>query len=244
MDSVESMTAESIEWLNENAQAPLLVCFSGGKDSIVTEHLVKLSGLPYSVNSTLTGIDPPEVTRFIRRQYPECTFVRPKLSFWHLLTTHNPPGDSGKGIKWCCTKIKEKPSAKLPAKHRVLGIRAEESSNRANYERISTRGDETHYYPILYWKEWQIWEFIERHNLEYPKLYDDGFDRIGCVVCPNHHHHHDIWRNKWPNHFSCFEKYVRRWWSKRQGQGREMWHDSPEDFLRDWYNGKYYYYKH
>lgn len=244
VDSVESMTEEAINWLIENVkEQPVLVRFSGGKDSIVTEKIVQMSGIKYFLNSTLTGIDPPQVTKFIRKHYPQCSFVRPRQSFWHLLTTHNPPGDSGRGIKWCCTKIKENPSALIPIKHRVLGIRTEESPNRAKYGRINYRENQIHYHPIYHWREWQIWEFIEKYNLPYPKLYDQGFDRLGCVICPNHHNHHEIYRQKYPNHFRCFEKYVHIWWNKRKAQGRNMWHDSPEEFLKDWYFGRYYYYK-
>lgn len=244
LDSVESMTHEAIAWLNENiGQSSALVCFSGGKDSIVTNALMQMSGVPYRLNSTLTGIDPPEITRFIRRYYPQCSFVRPRQSFWHLLTTHNPPAGTGRGIKWCCAKIKEGPSNIIPIKNRVLGIRAEESPARAKYGRINKVKDQTHYYPIFYWSEWQIWEFIERYRLPYPKLYDEGFNRIGCVVCPNHYNHHKPYRDRWPKHFNCFEKYVNIWWNKRIDQGKIMWYKSPKEFLENWYAGKYYYYK-
>ena len=234
---------EAIDWLRKINQH-VLVCFSGGKDSIVTEHLVKRSGLSYLLNSTLTGIDPPEVTKFIRNNYPQCTFVRPHQSFWHLITTANPPAGTGQGIKWCCTKIKEIPSKSIPIKHRILGIRSEESTARAKYGRINNHFDsETQYYPIFYWKEWQIWDYIEKYNLPYPKLYDEGFGRIGCVICPNHGNHHKPYRDRWPNHFKCFEKYVHIWWNKRVKQGKDMWYDSPEEFLKNWYSGNFYYYK-
>ena len=241
-------------WLREKLNDKYaLVCFSGGKDSIVTEKLVRMSGVNHTLQSTLTGIDPPQVTRFIRKNYQHCKFVRPRQSFWHLITTHNPSGGTGRGIKWCCTKIKEWPSAKSPIVDRIIGIRAEESTGRRKYPRInhieskapgSKCKHQIHYYPIFYWKEWNVWEFIEQHGLAYPKLYDEGFDRLGCVICPNHHNHHEPYRERWPQHFKCFEKYVKIWWYKRKGQGREMWHNSPEEFLEDWYRGKFYYYKH
>jgi len=243
---------ETIDWLRKINQH-VLVLFSGGKDSIVTEHLVKRSGLSYSLNSTLTGIDPPQVTRFIRKNYSQCTFVRPPQSFWHLLTTHNPPAGTGRGFKWCCTKIKEMPSKPIPIKHKILGIRSEESPARSKYGRTHKwrkKYDETseftgavHYHPIFHWKEWQIWEYIEKYNLPYPKLYDEGFSRIGCVICPNHSNHHKPYRDRWPNHFKCFEKYVHIWWDKRVKQGKDMWYDSPEEFLKNWYAGKFNYYK-
>jgi len=244
-DSVENVTTEAIIWLQNNlVEKHALVLFSGGKDSIVIEALMKMAKIPYSLNSTLTGIDPPEVTRFIRKYYPHCTFVRPHLSFWHLLTTHNPPAGSGKGIKWCCTKIKENPSNIIPIKHRILGIRAEESFARAKYERINYVKDQIHYYPIYHWKEWQIWEFIKKYELPYPKMYDEGFNRIGCVICPNHQNHHEQYKIRYPNHFKCFEKYVNIWWNKRIKQGKEMYYGSVEEFLDNWYKGNYYYYKH
>jgi phosphoadenosine phosphosulfate reductase len=247
IDSVESMTIEAVNWLRENLKDQhSLVCFSGGKDSIVTEALVKMSGISYSLNSTLTGIDPPQVTRFIRKNYPDCTFVMPreKCRFWHKITTNNPPGGVGRSaFQWCCASIKEEPSYIIPIKNRIMGIRAEESGRRSKRKRISEYKKFKHHYPIFHWKEWQIWEFIEKHGLAYPKLYDEGFDRIGCVVCPNHHNRHEPYRERWPNHFKCFEKYVHIWWDKRVGQGKNMWFDSPEEFLENWYAGKFYYYK-
>jgi phosphoadenosine phosphosulfate reductase len=80
--------------------------------------------------------------------------------------------------------------------------------------------------------------------LPYPKLYDEGFSRLGCVVCPNHSGHHRQYQERWPNHFKCFEKYVTIWWHKRQGQGKDMFHNSPEEFLKDWYAGNFNYYKY
>ena len=243
-DTTEALTDEAIEFLRLNcSDGQVLACFSGGKDSIVTEHLCKLAGLDYQLQSTLTGIDPPMVTRFIRKYYPYCQFIQPRQSFWHLITTHNPPGGTGRAIKWCCKKIKEEPSDASPHVNRVFGIRAEESPGRAKYGKISNFLGYKRFYPIFDWTEYHVWDFIEKHNLPYPALYDMGFDRVGCVICPNHHGHHEMYRVIYPNHFKCFEKYVRIWFAKRQGQGRIMWHKTPEDFLIDWYAGHFFYYR-
>jgi phosphoadenosine phosphosulfate reductase len=39
-------------------------------------------------------------------------------------------------------------------------------------------------YPILWWNHYHVWKFIEDHEVPYCGLYDEGFDRLGCVGCP------------------------------------------------------------
>lgn len=38
--------------------------------------------------------------------------------------------------------------------------------------------------PIIDWEDTDVWEFIHDRALAYPELYDQGFDRIGCIGCP------------------------------------------------------------
>jgi len=245
LKNTDDLEREAVEWIREKlSSTDVLVCISGGKDSIVIEKLAGLSGIRYSINSTLTGIDPPQLTTFIRKNYPACSFVRPRQSFWHLITTHNPPAGTGRGIKWCCNKIKENPSKTIWIDNRIMGIRAEESPARAKYGRINVMKNSTHvqFYPIFDWKEYNIWEFIEKHNLPYPSLYDEGFDRLGCVICPNHQNKHAPYRDRWPNHFKCFEKYTNIWFEKRKAQGKNMWFKSAGEFIENWYTGRFYYY--
>jgi phosphoadenosine phosphosulfate reductase len=244
--SIEEATEEALNFLKETiGSEQAVVNFSGGKDSIVIEKLAKMSGIDYVLVNTITGIDPPQVLRFIRRYYPHCLFVRPKKSFWDLILTHNPPGGSWGGIKWCCLMIKENPSDKrFKQKFKILGIRKEESFNRSGRDRVGNYRGKVWVYPIFEWKEWHVWEFIEKYKLPYPRLYDQGFDRLGCVICPDHSlAYHKRYREKYPNHFKCFEKYVMMWWHKRKAQGRDMFHENVQGFLRDWYRGRAYLYK-
>lgn len=239
---------EAIAWLRENLnhKGEIFVGFSGGKDSIVTAKLVELSGIPHKLYHSLTGIDAPEVTRFIRKNYPECKFLMPSRSFWHSITTRNPPANFS---RWCCTTLKKDPSKHVPIKHRIMGQRKEESTRRGKYPRVNyfKKTGQTHYYPILEWNEADIWEFIERHNLEYPSLYDEGFSRIGCVICPFHSSKdgkgQEMYEKRWPRHFKLFEKYVQLWINKRKSQGKEPQYDKASDFVRDWKLGKARWYK-
>lgn len=38
--------------------------------------------------------------------------------------------------------------------------------------------------PIIDWTTDEVWEFIKENNLRYCCLYDEGFDRLGCIGCP------------------------------------------------------------
>ena len=237
-ETVESITDEAIQFIRGIESDEIFVGFSGGKDSIVTAKLMELSGVPYKLFYSFTGLDAPEVIRFIRKHYPDCQFLMPRRTFWRDLEVNVPPSDR---LRWCCTLLKKEASWKLPHTERVLGIRAEESSRRANRGRINCieKIGHTQYYPIFAWKGWQIWEFIEHHNLPYPKLYDWGFDRIGCVVCPYHSEKtgkmHQMYRDRWPKFFERWEKGIRELWQKRVNQGKQMFHNTADEFLQAWY---------
>ena len=112
------------------------------------------------------------------------------------------------------------------------------------------------YKPILYWKEWEIWDHIERYNLPYCSLYDEGFHRLGCVVCPflcrpnqaelNKH------RVRWPKIYAAFDRALRKFYltgeipSIRKMRMNNLWRISLgylepitwKVFRENWYLGK------
>lgn len=234
-DDIEN---EAIDFIRESICDDIaFVGFSGGKDSIVTADLMRRSGVKYQLYYSFTGIDPPDVVRFIRRNYPECIFLRPTRTFWKNLSTNVPPGC----IRWCCKALKKEPAWKLLHKKRIMGIRAEESTSRAKYGRIGYFEDlgHIHYRPIFHWKEWQIWEYIKKNNLPYPDLYDRGLERIGCVVCPYNSDptgkRHERLRKLYPKFFERWESGVSELFRKRQRQEKTMYYETPRQFLDAWY---------
>ncbi len=38
--------------------------------------------------------------------------------------------------------------------------------------------------PIIDWEDRDVWDFIQKYNIPYCSLYDEGFHRLGCVGCP------------------------------------------------------------
>jgi len=235
--------------------------FSGGKDSSVLKNLVYKAGVQCQWFYSATGIDPPELVRFIREYHPDVTFKRPTYtrkrdypdwpgthSFFGMLQVHGFPM---RHVRWCCNYLKKAPTEKVPLTHRLMGIRAEESSMRARRPRIESykNGKQIIYKPIFSWKTWEIWEHIEDYNLPYCSLYDEGFDRLGCVVCPFlcHGIKGDLKRHmdRWPKQYLAFEKAMKKLFDNylcvvnpRSGGMNYRRETDFDTFIRNWYEGK------
>lgn len=215
--------------------------FSGGKDSQVLYHLTKDAGVKFKAYYAATGIDPPELVRFIKNNYPEIEWVRPQTSFWARIKTNGYPT---KLARWCCDYLKKDPTKHIKLNHRLMGLRAEESFARAKRGQISKLKKQIMYKPIFFWKEWEVWDYIEKKHLSYCSLYDEGFGRIGCVCCPflcsENQSRINKAKERWPKFFKTFEHamtelYDSRDWYRMKAQGRAM---TSSEYINNWYHGR------
>ncbi len=160
------------------------VAFSGGKDSIVMEHLFKLAGVKYRAYYNNVTIDPPELVQFIKRYYPEVTWNNVGKHLVSYMADNKVCGPPTRLIRWCCEIYKEQGGIDS---FRAIGVRAEESARRKGLWKIVATDRNTSrpiLCPILYWTESDVWQFIRSHNMPYCSLYDEGYTRLGCVGCP------------------------------------------------------------
>ena len=180
------------------------LAFSGGKDSQVLYELANMSGVKFHAEMQITTLDPPELMKFIRKNYPEVNMNLPEMSFYKLIRK--------KGMlplqhaRYCCSYLKEGAGV---GSVRLVGIRAAESARRAKRQEIElfgkkniaysldqfTRNSELEHQcvngkesiiisPILRWTDADVWNFIRGKEMEYCELYDHGYYRIGCMFCP------------------------------------------------------------
>ena len=227
---------ESIEFIRKHEPSEgYFLGFSGGKDSVVLYDLTKRSGVKFQAYYSATGIDPPELVKFIREKYPDVVFCRPKRSFFGQMRKWSFPTFRG---RWCCSFLKKDPTKSIPLRNRLMGIRAEESDRRSKRGAISEFRKNIIYSPIFNWLEWEVWDYIEENNLSYCSLYDEGFSRLGCVVCPFHSYkEHQKYRSRWPKFFVAFEKAMKDIWENpTKGQFKiHQYNSSFEEFLDNWY---------
>ena len=107
------------------------LAFSGGKDSQALYHVAKLAGVKFHAVMNFTSVDPPELIRFIRQNYPDVETVAPRASIYNVARE--------KGLlptrlkRWCCRVYKEGAGA---GKVTLIGIRHAESTQRSRRNEV------------------------------------------------------------------------------------------------------------
>lgn len=117
---------------------PLLLCYSGGKDSDALVELARMSGIRFEAQHSLTTADAPETVKHVRATFArleddgvKCRIIRPTYkgrpaSMWSIIPQKLMPPT--RTVRYCCAILKETGGA---GRAICTGVRRAESSARS-----------------------------------------------------------------------------------------------------------------
>ena len=221
----------------------------------------------FHVQYNITNVDPPELVRFIRdvmkRDYPFIVMHHPKKTMWQLIATKKIPPT--RIARYCCSNLKE--ISRVRGGYTLTGVRHAESVRRAGRDSFEIVGKsrkeavylgdnisderemrycmQTESYmcnPIIDWSDDDVWHFIRGNDLPYCKLYDEGWERLGCIGCPMAPiHQREFEFQKYPKFADCYKRAFTKMlatYSDSDKVKRVRWKDA-EDVFHWWiYEGE------
>jgi len=209
------------------------LAFSGGKDSIVLHKLAVMSGVEFQGYFNVTTLDPPELIYFVRKHYPHIQFNLPQKALLHRMVEKGIP--PLRRVRWCCEEYKER----FGNGSILTGIRRAESFKRSGRKMVEPclkHKTRTYINPIVDWEDEDIWQFIYEKQMVYCSLYDEGFDRLGCIMCPLTTIEKRIKEaNRYPRYVGAFKRAFRKMYDNRKKAGKFMFRNTGESG-DDWFN--------
>lgn len=208
------------------------VAFSGGKDSLCVYYLTKIAEVKADYHYNMTTVDPPELMQFIKT-FDDVEIEHPGVdkTMWNLIVKKGVPT---RLMRICCKDLKERGGK---GRVKLLGVRAEESVKRKGRSVVDLSSPLGKVINLIYdWTEDDVWQFIHCNLIDYCKLYDEGWERIGCVGCPLAYH------VKIEFDFECYPLYMKAYiksfdrmleYQKSIGKERKTWKTGLDVF--DWW---------
>jgi phosphoadenosine phosphosulfate reductase len=179
----------------ETTGKPVTVSYSGGKDSLATLLLVRDAAPGFDILFADTGIEFSETVDNVKQIAKELDLPLKMHSsgdsFWQSIDNFGPPTVEA---RWCCKVCKLGAITQLIENNyengclTFIGQRKYESEIRANSEHIWRNpwvGNQIGATPIQNWTALHVWLYLFWKKAGYNPLYEQGFDRIGCWLCPS-----------------------------------------------------------
>ena len=233
--------------------------FSGGKDSLACYILAKMAGIKFIAIKAPTP-DPPELQQYVHKNFKVCKtreeavmeypytenkvyiepfkrfsnrtkrkeFIgRPKTMFNLIKNRKMPPT---RVSRYCCSDLKENVGDK--GDFLIMGVRREESITRSKRGIVSFWMGKTCINPIVDWTQEEVWELIKGVQQPYCCLYDEGWERLGCVGCPlssNQKKELERWPQFYKAYVRCFDEML----NNLEDKSRCDWKNG-EDVMKWW----------
>jgi phosphoadenosine phosphosulfate reductase len=101
---------------------------------------------------------------------------------WSLIVEKRYPPT--RRARYCCEWLKERGGE---GRLVMTGVRWEESNKRRSRKMVElcnrSKG-KSYLHPIIDWTASDVWQYIRENKLSYCSLYNEGFKRLGCIMCP------------------------------------------------------------
>jgi phosphoadenosine phosphosulfate reductase len=197
-EAIDVIEAEAISFIQRTIkrhQLPVVVGFSGGKDSLVTyllvEKALKESPPLFFMD---TGLELPETVEYLNdfaaRHKASIVTKEAGDQFWESIEAFGPPA---RDFRWCCKVLKLGPAAMAISEEiggntlSFMGQRKLESFQRSVEPRVSSNPwvpGQTSANPIQRWNALEVWLYIFREQEPFNPMYNEGYHRMGCYLCP------------------------------------------------------------
>lgn len=228
-DGVQDKVQIAIARLREfEPEEGYYLAFSGGKDSVVVFRLAEMARVKFDAHQNLTSVDPPELLRFVRSEFPSVKLHKPEKTMRQLIIENKYPPT--RTARYCCAELKERGGAGRVV---LTGIRWAESTKRAGRKMVEfclkDHGKRL-VHPIIDWSDSDVWDFIKGRDIPYCHLYDEGQRRIGCVGCPMDNQRRQFAR--WPGIGEYYRRSMVECYEKATAEGHEFktWRSGDEMF--------------
>ncbi len=208
------------------------LAFSGGKDSQVIYELAKMAEVKFKAFFYKTSVDPIELLKFIKENYPDVNWVRPKMTMYQLIYKNGML--PLRQVRFCCEYLKERNGINSVV---ITGITASESAKRAKrkeQEHSCIKGqDKIFIHPIFNWDKKDVLQFLTERGIEKCSLYNTQ-DRIGCVGCPMDPKR---MRKDFINYTNFKRAYINTVQKLINEKGKYLEFDDAEDVVNWWASG-------
>lgn len=232
-DVILSMVGKEIKFIDEVMSKYNLkpaISFSGGKDSLATLLLLLDAGYELPMIFADTGLEFEETIEHVYEVAGKynLNLLEEKAGdiFWRSIDFFGPPA---KDYRWCCKTCKLGVIAKLIKREfpngilSFIGQRRYESEKRAEHGKIWKNPwvhGQIAVSPIQNWTALHVWLYLFLKKAKWNKLYEEGFYRIGCWLCP-------------ACNMAEFELKRHKDWKKFEGKLREfsIKHNLPKEWI-------------
>ena len=199
------------EYTLKNLDKKIFVSISGGKDSDVMKHIVDIAfnelreegiNVDYNLIAFNTSNDTAETYKHLKQHHKMTkeNIISPEVGFYQWIVDKKNYFTTTRFVRNCCSTYKEGQLTKIMGKKEdtltFLGMRSPESVKRKDYDfdlneaqkkigkKPNVPENWLRFLPIVKWTDAEVWLYILNRKMKYNDMYNKGFNRIGCLICP------------------------------------------------------------